>query len=159
MTVYTYTYKSAYSSRWVSYAILVQVVNWRVVRHALFSVELYQSLSFCYSESLLLTPTIISQGTVFYFFLFFFLLHGNSFPKSTVICGPEEKMFDPKLVTNSVSCHLLKPTVGSLYHRLGGDSSCLVDHTLDLSPGKLRCNRFSNLSIHIKIIMKLFWYF
>lgn len=145
MSVYTCTYTSVYLHRQVSYAILVQVINCRVVRHALFSAELGLSLSFCHSKSLLLTLAIISQGIIFCFLLFFFLSHVSSFPKSTVTCGPERRMFDPKLVKNSVSCHLLKPTVGSLYHRLRGDCSCLVDHTLDLSTGRLRCNRFLKL--------------
>lgn len=158
MSVYTCTYTSVYLHRWISYAILVQVISCRAVHHALFSTKCYWSLCFCHSKSLLLSLTVISQGIIFCCLLFFFLFQVSFFPKSTVTRGPEERMFDPKLVTDLVSCHLLKPTVGSLYPMLRGDCSCLVDHTLVLSPGRLRCNRFSNYSIHMhtNIILKSF---
>lgn len=113
-------------------------------------------LNFTSSFLLLLQISAVNTNSniIFSFFFFLFLvLCVSSSSKCVVICGPEERVFDPKFMTISVSCPLLKPTVWALYHGLRVDSSCLVDHTLDLSCGRLRCNRFLNYSInmHAKI--------
>lgn len=48
-------------------AILVQIINCRVVNHAPFSTELYQSLSLYYYKSLLLTLPVILFSLFFNF--------------------------------------------------------------------------------------------